>query len=90
MVPKLPSYGPNISERASDGIKTYSEGEEMNQESWVIVWIVGMLFSLVFIYMTIGYTGLCCMFPEGKRWWHTPSELLSLSFFAALIHFHPF
>lgn len=54
-----------------------------------ILWFIGIIFSILLIDEFVGYRGLTRMFPEGHRNWHFPAQLGSLTFFAALVHFHP-
>ena len=55
-----------------------------------IIWFVLICASTAFIFTVVGWSGLTGMFPEGRRWWHFPVQLLSLVIFAALVLNHPF
>lgn len=54
-----------------------------------ILWFIGLLVSIYAIFVTVGMQGLVGMFPEGKRWWHLPSQLLSLAVFSIFVLYHP-
>lgn len=54
--------------------------------SW-FVWLIG---SVVCIFHFIGFSGLTAMFPEGRRSWHFPIQLLTLVNFALVVKFDPF
>tara|TARA_Y100000310_G_scaffold321546_1_gene379311 strand:+ start:2656 stop:2838 length:183 start_codon:yes stop_codon:yes gene_type:complete len=55
-----------------------------------ILWFLWLLFSIYLIFEFVGMSGLVSMFPEGRRWWHLPSQLLSIGHFAIVVLFHPF
>jgi hypothetical protein len=55
-----------------------------------IVWFLSLLISVDLIFVFVGFSGMTQMFPEGKRWWHFPVQLLTLAIFAAVVLFHPF
>lgn len=56
----------------------------------LIVWSLLLLISVAGIYQTIGLHLMVQYFPEGKRWWMFPSQIVALAVFAAVITFHPF
>jgi len=55
-----------------------------------IAWFLMLLLAICLIFMLVGLHRMVHMLPEGKRWWLFPSQLASLAFFAALVHFNPF
>ena len=55
-----------------------------------IMWFVGTIASITAIFELVGFSGLVRMFPEGRRWWQFPAQLLSLAAFAALVLVNPF
>ena len=55
-----------------------------------IFWFIGLLLAIQAIRVTFGWAGLVAMFPEGKRWWMFPVQILSLVFFAVIIRLNPF
>lgn len=55
-----------------------------------ILWFVWIVVSIVAIFQFVGFSGLVRMFPEGRRAWHFPVQLLSLLNFAIAVLFHPF
>lgn len=57
---------------------------------YVIAWFVGIILSIQFMRGTLGYAGLCHMFPEGFRWYTVPLEILSMVIFAFAVLNHPF
>ena len=59
-------------------------------EFLIILWFIGLIGSYIWIYNIMGYMGLCSMFPEGKKWYHELSGLLSMIVFASYILVHPF
>lgn len=62
----------------------------MHSALYVIGWFVGLLISIALVYNWVGMAGLTAMFPEGRRWWHIPVQLLTLILFAFVILHHPF
>lgn len=56
----------------------------------ILLWVVGTVISILAIYQTVGCHLMVSYFPEGKRWWIFPSQLVALSVFAAFMAFHPF
>ncbi|NTF18210.1 hypothetical protein G6L37_07305 [Agrobacterium rubi] len=57
---------------------------------YAIGWFIGMIASVWLIFHMVGFSGVTRLFPEGRRWWHLPTQLASLAPFAVLILFHPF
>jgi hypothetical protein len=55
-----------------------------------ILWFLGFALSIHLVFMFIGFNGLTNMFPEGKRAWHFPAQLLTLVFFALMVLYNPF
>jgi TRAP-type C4-dicarboxylate transport system permease small subunit len=55
-----------------------------------ISWFLGFVFSIILVFHYIGFSGLTSMFPEGKRAWHLPAQLLTLVFFGAMVLYNPF
>ncbi|WP_458717029.1 hypothetical protein [Pseudomonas gregormendelii] len=55
-----------------------------------IFWFVGLLLSIYAIFQTVGSAMMVNFFPEGRRWWQFPSQLVSLAVFAAFCINHPF
>ena len=54
------------------------------------LWLVWLLASVWGVFQTVGAHLMVMYFPEGKRWWLFPSQIIALAFFAAAVHFHPF
>lgn len=50
-------------------------------ELMAIGWAVWFVVAIATVYATVGNCGLTNMFPEAKRWWHTPTEFVALIFF---------
>lgn len=57
---------------------------------FAIAWFVGLSVSVLLVFEFVGNAGITRMFPEGRRWWHLPVQLASLTLFAAVVLFHPF
>lgn len=57
---------------------------------FAIGWFLLLLLSIFAIYRSVGVHFMVNFFPEGRRWYWLPLQLLSLASFAALVHFHPF
>lgn len=57
---------------------------------WVIVWLAAMLTAIVAVYQTVGVHLMVQYFPEGKRWWMLPAQLLAIAVFGVICAFHPF
>uniref|UniRef100_A0AAU8GIL8 Uncharacterized protein n=1 Tax=Salmonella phage vB_SEnST11_KE23 TaxID=3161174 RepID=A0AAU8GIL8_9CAUD len=55
-----------------------------------ILWALWLLVSVNVVFELVGCRGLVQMFPEGKRWWMLPSQLLALCNFAACVLLNPF
>lgn len=55
-----------------------------------MLWFIAMVINVVYIYRIFGYAGLTAMFPEGKRWWHWPIQVICLTIFGILCHYTPF
>ena len=55
-----------------------------------IAWFVALLINILVIFHFVGLSGLVNMFPEGRRWWLLPSQLMSLATFAIICIYHPF
>lgn len=55
-----------------------------------IVWFICLLLSTFAVFQTIGMAGMVSFFPEGRRWWQFPVQLLSLTCFAFVVLYHPF
>ena len=55
-----------------------------------ILWFVGFVLSMVLVFEFIGFRGLTNMFPEGRRAWHFPVQILTLVFFASMVLYNPF
>lgn len=56
----------------------------------VIGWLLMLCASMYAVFLFVGISALCNMFPEGKRGWHLPVQLVSLAVFAAVVLNHPF
>lgn len=54
-----------------------------------IGWFILLVVSILAVFEVVGWSGLIRMFPEGKRWWILPVQLLSLACFAAVVYFNP-
>lgn len=55
-----------------------------------IGWAVALAVSVMAIFALVGMHGMVSFFPEGRRWWQLPAQLLSLALFAAVVLNHPF
>lgn len=55
-----------------------------------IAWFIALILSIFGVFGCIGFRGLVNMFPEGRRWWHFPAQILALTIFAAAVLNHPF
>ena len=55
-----------------------------------ILWFIGFVLSILLVFEFVGFRGLVNMFPEGRRAWHLPLQLLTLVFFAAMVLYNPF
>ena len=55
-----------------------------------IIWFIGLILSILGVFHFVGMSGLVNMFPEGRRSWMLPAQLLSLAVFAAVVINHPF
>ena len=58
-------------------------------ELLTIGWFLWLIFSISGVFYFIELTGLCNIFPEGRRGWHFPAQLASLAFFAAAVLCNP-
>ena len=56
---------------------------------FAIGWALWLLAAALGIYGTVGNAALVAMFPEGKRWWHFPSEVIALCHFALVVLYNP-
>jgi hypothetical protein len=56
----------------------------------VIGWFIGLIISIISVFQFVGISGIVNMFPEGRRWWMLPTQLLSLVIFAIVVLYHPF
>ena len=68
---------------------TYSKGKMMNA-LLNISWFLAFAWSIWLVFEFVGFAGLTRMFPEGKRAWHLPAQLLTLVFFGAMVLYNPF
>lgn len=57
---------------------------------FTILWFIALIVSVLSVFHFIGMSGLVNMFPEGRREWMLPAQLLSLAVFAAIVLNHPF
>lgn len=55
-----------------------------------ILWFLWLVVSWVLVFEFVGAAALVNMFPEGRKWWLFPAQVISLLSFAACVHFHPF
>lgn len=60
------------------------------QELYVIIWVAILCLSVVLNFHFVGMRLMCAFFPEGKRWWMLPVQVVTLVFFAAVVLCHPF
>jgi drug/metabolite transporter superfamily protein YnfA len=56
----------------------------------VVVWFLVLLFSMHLVFEVVGLRRMVQFFPEGRRWWMLPAQLVSLAIFAAVVLNHPF
>jgi hypothetical protein len=54
------------------------------------LWLAWLLVSVLGVFQTVGVRLMVMYFPEGRRWWLFPSQIIALAVFAAAVHFHPF
>jgi hypothetical protein len=54
-----------------------------------IIWFVLMFISTKAVFVFVGMSSLVSMFPEGRRWWQFPSQIISLCIFALLVLSNP-
>lgn len=57
---------------------------------YAIVWFLLLAFSILSVFELVGMRSMVNFFPEGRRWWQLPAQLVSLAIFAAIIINHPF
>lgn len=57
---------------------------------FAIIWFIALFASIVLIFNFIGMHGMVTFFPEGRRWWMFPLQILSLTLFSALVLINPF
>jgi hypothetical protein len=62
----------------------------MHGVAYDIAWFVVLLVSINLIYSTIGIHYMVSFFPEGKRWYQLPLQLVTLALFATVVLYHPF
>ena len=55
-----------------------------------IIWFLWLLATIWAIFAFVGMSGIVELFPESRRWWHLPSQLLSIGHFAIVVLCHPF
>lgn len=60
------------------------------QSFLIIGWFIGFVVSILGVYQFVGMHLMVSFFPEGKRWWQIPAQIVSLALFAAFVLFHPF
>lgn len=59
-------------------------------ELMAILWFIMLLLSVAAVFNFIGSALMVQFFPEGRRWWQLPAQLLSLAFFGAMVLLNPF
>lgn len=57
---------------------------------YMLLWFPLLFVSVIAVFQLVGTRLMVCYFPEGRRWWMFPSQLLSLVAFAAIVINHPF
>lgn len=57
---------------------------------YTLGWSILLLLSMWFVFEAVGMRLMCLYFPEGRRWWQLPLQLVSLAVFAAVVLAHPF
>lgn len=55
----------------------------------VIGWAAWLIFATLLVFQFVGFRTMCEFFPEGKRAWHLPAQLVALAFFAAAVLCNP-
>ena len=55
-----------------------------------ILWVLWFLFSVAAVFECVGWRSMVQFFPEGRRWWMLPLQLLTLFNFAMCVLFNPF
>ena len=57
---------------------------------YAIGWLLLLAVSTLSVFELVGMRLMVNFFPEGRRWWHLPTQLVSLAIFAAIVINHPF
>lgn len=55
-----------------------------------ILWALWFAISVGAVFECVGWRSMVQFFPEGRRWWMFPVQLVSLGNFAACVLFNPF
>ena len=56
----------------------------------IIGWFLWLWLSVYLVFVFVGFSGLVGMFPEGRRVWHLPVQLLCMCHFAVVVLLQPF
>lgn len=56
---------------------------------YIIIWFLLLIASIVMVFEFVGMHLMVRYFPEGRRAWMFPMQLISLAIFAAAVAFHP-
>lgn len=62
----------------------------MNNSFYTVLWLIWLLTALFAVYQSVGLHFMVNFFPEGKRWYQIPLQLISLGYFALVVLKHPF
>lgn len=57
---------------------------------YTLTWLILLAFSIYLVFVLVGMRLMVQFFPEGRRWWQTPVQLLALMFFALVVLYQPF
>jgi drug/metabolite transporter superfamily protein YnfA len=57
---------------------------------YAIGWFLLLAVSILSVFELVGMRTMVNFFPEGRRWWQLPAQLVSLAIFAVIVISHPF
>lgn len=60
------------------------------EELKVIGWAMWLIIATFLMYSLVGISGIVNMFPEGRRWWQSPTQMASIIHFACVVLLNPF
>ncbi len=62
----------------------------MRTPLYTILWLIILFASMRAVWTYVGLSYMVNMFPEGRRWWLFPVQLLTMAVFAVVVLYHPF